>query len=70
MEVNDKSVIEDDFYKYVEVPRKKLIESLTEDDKEKLINLFVKDIDQLKRFIEKGAVKLADYCGVVIYRLR
>ena len=26
--------------------------------------------DTEKRFIEKGAVKLADYCGVVIYRLR
>ena len=54
MEVNDKSCIEDDFYKYVEVPRKKMIDSLSEEDKEKLINLFVKDIDQLKVFIEKG----------------
>lgn len=54
MEVNDKSCIEDDFYKYVEVPRKELIDSLSTEDKEKLINLFVKDIDQLKVFIEKG----------------
>jgi len=53
MEVNDLSLIDDRFRKYKEVPRKKLEEALTEDQKQTLIRVFVKDIDRMKAEIGK-----------------
>ncbi len=53
MEVNDVGCIDDDFYKYKEVPRKGLIEALSQEDREKLIKIFVKDLDALNKFISK-----------------
>lgn len=49
MEVNDLSVLADDFYKYKELPRKKMTDSLTEEQKNIILNIFVKDIDALRR---------------------
>ena len=54
MEVNDISVIDDDFYKYKEVPRKALLDSLSSDDKERLVRIFIKDSDALKAFVAKN----------------
>ena len=54
MEVNDISVIDDEFYKYKEVPRKALLDSLSSEDKEKLIRIFIKDADALKEFVSKN----------------
>ncbi len=51
MEVNDLSVVKDDFYKYVEVPRAKLVEKLTEEQKETLVRVFVKEIDKIREGI-------------------
>ncbi len=51
MEVNDLSVIKHPFYKYKEVPRKQLEESVTEEQKDILIRVFVKDIDRMRREI-------------------
>ena len=53
MEVNDISCLDDDFYKYKEVPRKKLIESLSAEKRQKLIRIFVKDINELEEFAKK-----------------
>lgn len=47
MEVNDLSLIDDSFYKYKEVPRKALEDSLTEARKQTLIRVFVKDLDRM-----------------------
>ena len=47
MEVNDLSLIDDAFYKYKEVPRKTLEESLTDDQKKTLIKVFVKDMNRM-----------------------
>ena len=54
MEVNDISVIDDDFYKYKEVPRKALLDSLSSEDKERLVRIFIKDTDALKAFVSKN----------------
>ena len=48
MEVNDLSVVDDDFKKYVEVPRAELLSKLDKDDKELMMRVFVKDFDALK----------------------
>ena len=54
MEVNDRSKVDDDFGKYVEVSRKKLMDSLSDTDRKTLVSLFVSDIDGLNDFINKG----------------
>lgn len=59
MEVNDISAIAIPFEKYVEVPRKKLVENLSKADKKILLNVFVKDMDKLKRALEDTNVKTA-----------
>ena len=51
MEVNDKSVIDDEFYKYKEVPRNELIDALDEDEKKRIIKAFVRDYDSLERIM-------------------
>ncbi|MBR1861188.1 MAG: lipooligosaccharide sialyltransferase [Lachnospiraceae bacterium] len=52
MEVNDLSVIDDDFYKYKEVPRAKLEAALDDEKKETLVRVFVKDIDKIREGIQ------------------
>ncbi|MBP5472338.1 MAG: lipooligosaccharide sialyltransferase [Lachnospiraceae bacterium] len=54
MEVNDISCIDDDFYKYVEVPRKELMESLDADARKTIISVFVEDFSSLESFISKN----------------
>ena len=59
MEVNDISAIAIPFEKYVEVPRKKLVENLSKEDKNILLDVFVKDMDKLKKALEDTNVKTA-----------
>lgn len=59
MEVNDISAIAIPFEKYVEVPRKKLVENLIQEDKELLLRVFVPDIEQLKVAILDDNVRTA-----------
>jgi len=59
MEVNDISAITIPFKKYVEVPRKKLVEGLNREDKDLLLQVFVPDIDKLKQAIGDANVKTA-----------
>ncbi len=47
MEVNDLSLIDDKFYKYREVPRKELENGLSEEQKQTLIRVFVRDLDRM-----------------------
>lgn len=54
MEVNDISVLPYPCSKYKEVPRKELIERLTQRDKDILIRLFVEDMDTLLRQLQQG----------------
>ncbi len=55
MEINDRSVVPYPCKKYIEVPRAKLVERLTQEDKDILINLFIEDVDRLVRQLEEGA---------------
>lgn len=59
MEVNDISAIAIPFEKYVEVPRKKLVEGLSREDKDLLLSVFVPDIEQLKSAIQDEHVRTA-----------
>lgn len=59
MEVNDISAIAIPFEKYVEVPRKRLVENLRQEDKEFLLQVFVSDIDKLKAAILDKTIKTA-----------
>ena len=54
MEVNDKSVIDNEFHKYKEVNRNKLKESLSDADREILISVFIRDMDAFKSVTEKA----------------
>lgn len=54
MEVNDISVLPYPCSKYKEVPRKELVERLTQRDKDILIRLFVEDMDTLLRQLQQG----------------
>lgn len=53
MEVNDLSCINDVFYKYKEVPRQELFDKLNDEQKDILVNIFVKDYKGLKELIDK-----------------
>lgn len=53
VEVNDVSLIKDSFYKYKEVPRKKLEERLSEEQKNVLVSVFVKDMNLLVNQIKQ-----------------
>ncbi len=55
MEINDKSVVPYPFEKYIEVPRSKLVERLTKDDRDILIRLFIEDPDELLEKLVCGA---------------
>lgn len=54
MEVNDISAIANPCPYYVEVSRKALYDRLTNEDKELLLRMFVRDMDGLKKKIEEG----------------
>ena len=51
MEVNDLSVVDDNFYKYKEVSRKELVDHLDADGREEIIRTFIKDYERLKEAI-------------------
>lgn len=55
MEINDKSVVPYPCKKYIEEPRAKLTERLTEGDKDMLIRLFIEDLDELLKKLRCGA---------------
>lgn len=55
MEINDRSVVPYPCDKYIEVPRAKLVERLTEEDKDILIRLFIEDLDELLGQLACGA---------------
>ncbi len=54
MEVNDLSVIEISYSKYVEVSRQELFDRLTPEEKELILQVFVRDLDTIKRQIQEG----------------
>lgn len=53
MEVNDLSVLKDDYHKYKELPRKKMVDSLTDKQKEYIMKTFVNDEERLQNEISK-----------------
>ena len=55
MEINDKSVVPYPCKKYIEVPRAKLVERLTKEDKDLLIHLFIENMDSLLEQLKTGA---------------
>lgn len=54
MEINDISVVPYPCKKYIEVPRAKLAERLTKEDKDILIRLFIEDPDRLMKQLAQG----------------
>ena len=55
MEINDLSVVPYPCKKYIEVPRAKLVDRLTQEDKDILIRLFIENMDGLLEQLEQGA---------------
>ena len=55
MEINDKSVVPYPCKKYIEVPRAKLVDRLTNEDKDILIRLFIENMDGLFEQLKMGA---------------
>ena len=55
MEINDQSVVPYPCKKYIEVPRAKLVDRLTDEDKELLLRLFLEDMDGLMDKLNCGA---------------
>ena len=54
MEVNDISAIKYPYRKYVEVPRQGLVDKLTQEDKNLILQAFVRDMPRLKAQIEES----------------
>jgi len=54
MEVNDISAIKYPYRKYVEVPRQGLVDKLTQEDKDLILQAFVRDMPRLKAQIEES----------------
>ncbi len=54
MEVNDLSVIHPLYHKYVEVNRQELVDRLTAEQKDIILQVFVRDFDTIKRQIQEG----------------
>ncbi len=54
MEVNDLSVIQHPYSKYVEVSRQALVDRLTKEDKAMILQTFVRDIDTIRQQIKAG----------------
>jgi hypothetical protein len=57
MEINDVSVVPYPCKKYIEAPRKKLTQRLTDGDKEILIRLFIENLDGLLKQLKEGAAQ-------------
>lgn len=55
MEVNDISLIKYPYRKYVQVPRQGLVEKLTQEDKNIILQAFVRDMLRLKQQIEESS---------------
>lgn len=55
MEINDKSVVPYPCKKYIEVPRVKLVDRLTKEDKDILTRLFIENMDGLLEQLKIGA---------------
>lgn len=55
MEINDKSVVPYPCKKYIEEPRAKLVDRLTEEDKDILIRLFIENLEGLLKQLKQGA---------------
>lgn len=55
MEINDKSVVPFPCKKYIEVPREKLTDRLTDEDKNILIRIFIEKMDELLEHLKEGA---------------
>ncbi len=53
MEVNDRSVIDDDFDGYVEVNRNELLKALSSEERNILIRMFIRDYDSFSKFLDK-----------------
>lgn len=56
MEVNDKARLPKPMKKHVELPRKKLTERLTKEEKNILVRVFIKNYKLLEKEIEKGNI--------------
>ena len=54
MEVNDISAIKYPCPQYIEVPRQPLVDALSQDDKEIILNAFIRDRASLEKQIEEG----------------
>ncbi len=54
MEVNDISAIRYPCPRYIEEPRQKLVDRLTDEDKELILQAFIRDMDKLKAQIEES----------------
>ncbi len=54
MEVNDLSVLPYPCPKYVERPRKELVDNLDRDGKDILVRLFIEDIDEIRKKMDAG----------------
>lgn len=57
MEVNDKSVLPFPCPKYIEKPRKELEAGLTDEGKELLVRLFIKDREEIQEQLDRGKGK-------------
>ena len=57
MEVNDLSVLPYPCPKYIEKPRRELVEGLDEEGKDILVHLFIADMDEIQRKLEAGNEK-------------
>lgn len=57
MEVNNISVLPYPCPKYIEKPRKELVDGLDEEAKEILVRLFIADMDEIKQKLEAGNTK-------------
>ena len=58
MEVNDISCLKYKHKKYVEVPRQKLVDKLTKEQKQILLEVFIENIGQLNQLIAQGKMIL------------
>ena len=57
MEINDRSVVPFPCEKYIEEPRAKLVEHLSEADQNLLIHLFIENMDELQQKLDCGAAQ-------------
>ncbi len=54
MEVNDISAIRYPCPQYIEAPRKELVDRLTEEDKEIILKVFIRDMEEMKKQLSTG----------------